>query len=235
MTGIGTCVRAPGRPATRASKVIYMAQLDLEPLVRIFLVHDPTIVAMMPLATDNGVRIVRQGVLGERAGVAFQGRTAHVRWPTKSRRPRKGNPSSHKGSGMWLGSREALAPCCCCLNKMVFAVGGARGGGRLELQADSRLRVREAHEGAMCQALDSFKSMQVNWDQGSGGGELKPVATVVAHTANCTNIAIDGKADHFATGAYDGSVCIWCCRLPARRSARTQRRACKARTKVYGS
>lgn len=63
----------------------------------------------------------------------------------------------------------------------------------------------------MCQALDSFKSMQVNWDQGSGGGELKPVATVVAHTANCTNIAIDSKADHFATGAYDGSVSIWCC------------------------
>ena len=57
--------------------------------------------------------------------------------------------------------------------------------------------------------IDWDKVWQVNWAQGSA--ELKSVGTVVAHTANCTNIAIDATAKHFATGAYDGTVCIWLC------------------------
>jgi hypothetical protein len=57
--------------------------------------------------------------------------------------------------------------------------------------------------------VDSDKVWQVNW--GEGSAELKSVGTVVAHTANCTNIAIDAAAKHFATGAYDGTVCIWLC------------------------
>ncbi|KAJ1468338.1 WD40-repeat-containing domain protein, partial [Baffinella frigidus] len=39
--------------------------------------------------------------------------------------------------------------------------------------------------------------------------ELKPVHKIISHSANCTAIAIDSESKHFATGAYDGTACIW--------------------------
>ena len=51
--------------------------------------------------------------------------------------------------------------------------------------------------------------IQLDWSQGGDAGSLRSVASMVAHTANCTNISIDAQGDHFATGAYDGTVCLW--------------------------
>jgi WD40 repeat protein len=51
--------------------------------------------------------------------------------------------------------------------------------------------------------------IKVEWGQGDETCGLKSVGSVVAHTANCTNIAMDATRQHFATGAYDGTVCIW--------------------------
>jgi WD40 repeat protein len=51
--------------------------------------------------------------------------------------------------------------------------------------------------------------IQVDWAGGGEAGGLKSVASVVAHTANCTNLVMDRQRHHFATGAYDGTVCLW--------------------------
>ncbi|EKX55289.1 hypothetical protein GUITHDRAFT_99071 [Guillardia theta CCMP2712] len=62
------------------------------------------------------------------------------------------------------------------------------------------------------QKLDSQEKgevIRVDAAQETESDRLKSVHNFVAHTANCTAIAMDRSGSHFATGAYDGSSCLW--------------------------